>query len=233
MTKKLIFYFAIASIFLACASTPISDENMEEPVSFKDPAFFNCVLLTVGKGKRDITKEDMAGVLKLSCVMKKVESIEGVRFLKNLKELNLSDNYIEDITELRTLSKMLRVNLSLNKIKDVSPLAALVSIKSLNLHENYIKELAPLDGLINLNILIADNNCIKDFSSLSGRFPDLLKSDQSDENCTLTKDEKAVRNKDIKYELLSPKTEVERDGSLLQMEKHVHRNRIGDDVEVR
>jgi len=64
--------------------------------------------------------------------IRKISEITGLSNLKNLTELNISNNLIEDIKDLVLLEKLTHLYISNNKIKDLKNLAYLKKMTKLN-----------------------------------------------------------------------------------------------------
>ena len=96
----------------------------------------------------DITKEDknskaesILPLYKLDTkwmVTRKMKSIEGIQYAKNLEAIDLSECEISDITQLKDLKKLKYIEVDRNRITDVSPLANLTELEHLRLLQNLI-----------------------------------------------------------------------------------------------
>ena len=124
---------------------------------------------------------------------KAIVSLDGLRYLTNLQELNLSRNPISDLSELKYLKKLTKLELATiylhqegesdlsplseltlkhlglfsNHIADISPLASLVNLEYLDLSHNEIRDITPIANLTNLRELNLGFNHIEDISPLS------------------------------------------------------------------
>lgn len=96
----------------------------------------------------------------------RLEEIKNLQKLKNLKELDLSCNYITEIKGLDTLTDLTSLNLMRNKITQIQGLDNLLHLKKLNLAENKIPEITGLDSLIELDRLNLTENNISEIEGL-------------------------------------------------------------------
>ncbi|MCL2071122.1 MAG: leucine-rich repeat domain-containing protein [Oscillospiraceae bacterium] len=92
-----------------------------------------------------------------------------LRFMANLRTLDLSDNAITDLSPLSGLVRLESLNLGYNHfITNLTPLSGLVNLRVLDLCRNRIINLAPLSGLTNLERLFLNSNQISNITPLSG-----------------------------------------------------------------
>jgi Leucine-rich repeat (LRR) protein len=103
---------------------------------------------------------------------KAIVSLDGLRYLTNLQELNLSRNPISDLSELKYLKKLTKLELRtiyLHKEgeSDLSPLSELTNLKHLDLYWNHITDLSPLASLVNLESLDLSHNEINDLTPIA------------------------------------------------------------------
>ena len=96
------------------------------------------------------------------------EDIEPLRYMVNLRSLDLSSNEISDLSPLSGLTNLETLSLWNNEISDLSPLSGLVNLEWLALDSNQISDLSPLSSLTNLETLGLSDNEISDLSPLSG-----------------------------------------------------------------
>ena len=94
--------------------------------------------------------------------------IVQLRYMRNLNELNLTDNFISDLSPLAGLTNLEKLYLGANQVSDLSPLAGLTNLELLWLWNNQISDLSPLAGLTNLEWLGLAGNQISDLSPLAG-----------------------------------------------------------------
>ncbi|MGO5074155.1 leucine-rich repeat domain-containing protein [Clostridium sporogenes] len=139
--------------------------------------------------KGSLTYMDVSGIKELNLHNKNIKSLKGIEYLKNISNLDISDNHITDISYLRGLDSLEKLNLYNNDIKDISAVSNLPKLKYLNmakneavdisylknlnylehldLRDNKIENIASLEGKISLIHLFMSNNNIGDFSPIS------------------------------------------------------------------
>ena len=141
-----------------------------------------------------LTKEKMLQLQVLNISDKGINSIRGLEFATNLRELNLSRNSITDLYPLTTLMNLKglhisgvtpntpnldlhaltnlinleRLWLANSKVSDIRPLAALKRLRILDISGNAIGDISSLAGLVALRTLQVQGNPITDFTPLVG-----------------------------------------------------------------
>lgn len=95
-----------------------------------------------------------------------IYSIEGVEYLQNLSEFNISGQSVSNISPLEGLSELETVYISENNINDLSPLSKSPKIKILDASNNNISDISTLSSLPNLNSVRLNNNSISNISVL-------------------------------------------------------------------
>ena len=95
------------------------------------------------------------------------EDIVPLRYMTNLRSLNLDHNQIDDITPLTGLINLEVLSLSFNQIGNLTPLAELTDLTFLRLRYNRISNVSPLTDLTNLTQLELDGNQISDITPLT------------------------------------------------------------------
>ncbi|OPZ94418.1 MAG: Internalin-A precursor [Firmicutes bacterium ADurb.Bin419] len=155
----------------------IYDRNIESEIRAK-----------AGKPSGKLSLEDMQVVTELDLSNKGIVDLQGIQYLTNLRELDLTGNNIKFIDNLKNLTSLQELSLNQNSIEniqalsylknleqldlfsnqisDLSPLAELVKLKQLSVMENKISDVSMLKNLLNLEILVLQNNEISDISSL-------------------------------------------------------------------
>lgn len=89
---------------------------------------------------------------------KEIESIKGLKYFTNLKNLSLVDNKINNIDELKYLKKLEKLYLMNNEISNIKPIKNLKNLKIIDLSDNRISDLAPVRELKSLRELTIKNN---------------------------------------------------------------------------
>ena len=99
----------------------------------------------------------------------KISNIASLASLTQLTSLNLRGNEITDVSSLSSLSDLTSLSLSENRVANIDGLGALTKLKSLDLYGNQkVADISPLAGLTNLTDLILSRNRIVDVSPLAG-----------------------------------------------------------------
>ena len=111
----------------------------------------------------EITVGMMEQFTSLSLPWKNIFSLKGLEYAVNLKNLNLSNNFIEDITPLEKLVELEDLNLTNNKIKDPKSLAKLTMLRQLVLRKNLMNNLDFLNDLKVESLDISMNSVLKDY----------------------------------------------------------------------
>lgn len=104
------------------------------------------------------------------------EDIVGLKYMTNLKELDLSNNEISDISVLENLTTLEVLNLENNTwwgsydsvVIDITPIGNLVNLKELNISRNDLSSLHSLSSLNKLEVLDISNNKIIVVNELNG-----------------------------------------------------------------
>ncbi|CAL6104654.1 leucine-rich_repeat domain-containing protein [Hexamita inflata] len=81
-----------------------------------------------------------------------LQEISGVRFMKNLSYLDISNNFIKNISDLQYLQNLQYLNMTNNKIIFSQPLSALPMLQQLLLASNMIHDFDTLASNPNFNI---------------------------------------------------------------------------------
>lgn len=82
-----------------------------------------------------------------------IDDLSFLYDLPNLKVLILAVNKIQDITPIASLQELEYVELFKNKIEDITPLASLTKLKRINLCHNQIADITPLLALDQLEMV--------------------------------------------------------------------------------
>jgi len=132
--------------------------------SFTDEQFYNCIIVKLNTDgfnsvyDRDattyeVTKEELESITVLKCNESNILNVSGIELLKNLTDLNLSDNAITTIN-LGNSTKITNLLLSNNKLSSID-LTKNTAIENLYLNGN---NLASLDLSKNTNLLVLNVN---------------------------------------------------------------------------
>ncbi len=138
----------------------------EEPVYFADPnlkAVVEDALWVL-----DPTPTDMLNLIVLDAEADEIESLVGLEFATNLRDLYLRYNRIRDLSPLAGLMNLESLVLHRTYLTDLSPLSGLTRLSFLDLNTTNITDISALSTLHNLTVLDVRNNQVSDISALSG-----------------------------------------------------------------
>lgn len=114
--------------------------------------------------RKEVTKTP--GPNQEEAIEQRIDWSEDPSQLRELTELDLSEEGITDLSGMGNLGGLETLNLAENEIEDLSPLGGLEDLESLILSSNRIEDLSPLEKLANLEILWLHDNEITDLSPL-------------------------------------------------------------------
>lgn len=97
----------------------------------------------------------------------KSSQLDGLRYCRNLKAVDLTRQQITDLGFLSGLPELRVLLLGNNAVTDLSPIAELPNLQYLALYNNGITDISPLAGLQNLRDVNLSGNQIGDMSPLS------------------------------------------------------------------
>ncbi|MBE7105076.1 LPXTG cell wall anchor domain-containing protein [Bacillus cereus] len=116
-----------------------------------------------------ITKKDLLQVKSLIVVEAKskgIKDISGLEYMTNLENLKLEEVKLENIQFISKLRQLKSVSITYSELEDIGPLAELDHIETLSLRNNKISDLTPLSKMKNVKILDVNSNHIKDIKPL-------------------------------------------------------------------
>ena len=194
---------AVASVEQAAASSngELAAEDRAEAddvVEIPDEALRELVAESLGKDSgSEITKRDLLQLREIDAMHsalsgKKVRSLEGLQYAKNLEVLNLNENSVSDLAPISGLTNLRELSLVRNEVHDLSPIAGLTKLTSLDFYYNHVTDISavanfkdlefldmhacnrcdaigsiePLSGLTKLRYLSIESNQISDISCL-------------------------------------------------------------------
>lgn len=103
--KGRLFLFFIIILIVGFISLDVGLEvlgiKQEEVINFTDGNLEQIIRKELQKDSGAITISEVKNIRKLDASDSSIVSIEGIKYLTNLTELNLSRNKIEDIDELK------------------------------------------------------------------------------------------------------------------------------------
>ena len=95
-----------------------------------------------------------------------LEDISGIRYQKELTEVNFSNNVIQNIWPLRNCKNLEGISLHDNQVKDISVLASLPELKIIDISFNEFISIEPLQWLENLEGLVCHGNELQNIDAL-------------------------------------------------------------------
>ncbi|UYX53067.1 NEAT domain-containing protein [Bacillus thuringiensis] len=141
----------------------LNRENLDTPITKEDLLKVKSLIVVEAKSKgiQDVSGlEYMTNLENLTLEEVKLENIQFISKLRQLKLLSITYGELEDIRPLAELEHIEFLNLRNNKISDLSPLSQIKKIKTLDLSSNYIKDIKPLFTVKSLKDLTVANNQI-------------------------------------------------------------------------
>ncbi len=98
----------------------------------------------------------------------RIKTLEPIKELTNLAELNLSNNYLPSLVELHYFKNLEKLNLTSNGLDSLKTLPTLENVKVLNLSNNNLVDIRGIERLKNLEVLDLSgySNRIKNYKSL-------------------------------------------------------------------
>ena len=113
----------------------IEDKNLEKQIRE-----------LIDKPEGDLYISDVESITMLVVNNCEIESIKGIEYLVNLRELYIDVNNVSDITPLAGLTYLEKLGLSYNKITDISVLKGM-KLKYLALKSNNITDYSPVESI--------------------------------------------------------------------------------------
>ncbi|MCX5644140.1 MAG: leucine-rich repeat domain-containing protein [Phycisphaerae bacterium] len=156
----------IAIVLLATILAAAATTRAEDPVHFADAALKTVVEEQLGIANP--TPKAMLGLITLNAPNRKIASLVGLEYAKNLSDLVLEGNQISDVSPLAGLIGLRRLELNSNQVKDITPLSSLIGLTRLGLYENRVDSLKRLFALVLLESLELRHNKLTNLDGLSG-----------------------------------------------------------------
>jgi len=120
-----------------------SPSNQPPPSLLSDPNLQGCLNQQFANAGND----DPRNIKLLACPSSAVQSLEGIRELPNLEQLELSDNNISDISPLLGLRNLRVLSARNNRISNINPLMSLPILRFVALQGNNAITCRQLDAL--------------------------------------------------------------------------------------
>lgn len=111
---------------------------------------------------KEVTKLDLSSELQndLDCV-------KGLKYLINLEEIDISDNYLSDVSWLDCCLKLKKVNLSNNRIVSLSNIEENQELEYIDASNNDISDISSIKFLTEIKYLDLSNNELKSINDVS------------------------------------------------------------------
>lgn len=134
---------------------------------FPNPALSLVIAEAFGISTQNfLTQSDLNRIIAFSADGRGIENLQGMQYLRNLREVSFNDNRITSLAPLADLTSLERLLLDQNDISDLSPLSRLTRLSWLWLDHNRITSLRPLAPLTSLTWLTLWDNQVTDVSPL-------------------------------------------------------------------
>ena len=137
-----------------------------------------------------VSKTQLQRVKKLSLdglIVNDITSINGIKWLINLEELDLSNNGIDNIDFASSASNLKKIILKNNNISDINALKNHMGLEYIDLSNNSLTEIGYLQNYVNVKYLDLSNNNISDITSV-GNLPMLESVFLNNNKLTVFKD---------------------------------------------
>lgn len=131
-------------------------ENNENGIP--DQNLYQSILQTLGKGRDDTFSRQEAESITELFVGYTVESLQGIGYLSQLKDLEIFSNSLKNLQGVEALTKLISLKVGGNgSMESLDALSGLKSLEELHLEAVPLKDLQILEGLENLKYLIVPN----------------------------------------------------------------------------
>lgn len=167
MVLTIIYYFLIVIFFpILILHSFINQKKKNETLIQKAKSSIDVL-----KGKMVIYNDELYEVKKRILNLRDIgisdiNNILGLEELKNLTNLDLSNNNLSEIKGLEKLTNLLELNLSYNILKNLKGIENLINLHYLNVSNNKIEDLKGISNLSNLSTLNITNNDISSIDEL-------------------------------------------------------------------
>lgn len=148
------------------SGTKVQAESIQRPTPinqvFPDPGLANAVKQNLGKQSVTdlVSQKELSGVQNFNGDNSNIQSLAGMQFFTNLKELHLSHNQISDLSPLKDLTKLEELSVNRNRLRNLNGIPS-ACLSRLFLDNNELRDTDSLIHLKNLEILSIRNNKLK------------------------------------------------------------------------
>lgn len=144
--------------------------DVSKAIEFPDKALENAIRKEINKETGDIRQEDLLEITSLEIRSnkgeEKIESIEGLQYCINLKDIYLYKQNISDISPLEKLTKLESLTIFGSSIEKIDALKNLKELKVLNLTYNEVVDITPIKNLNKLERVSFYDNDIEEIDVL-------------------------------------------------------------------
>lgn len=130
--------------------------NKDGSIYFEDKNLENSIKKIMKLDK--VYPDDALKVNHLILEDKKIKSLNGIEFFKEITFLDLEYNEIEDVSNLKYLSNLRILDLHSNIIKDIKDISNLEKLENLSISSNKVTDVSPLVNLKKLTSLPSTYN---------------------------------------------------------------------------
>lgn len=161
--KKIIMYLLVfLCVFLIPASGVYASSKVIENNNsgIPDKKLYRSILKKLGKKSKETFTAAEAESIKTLIVSGSgnIKSLKGIKYLKELKRLNLQGQNLSNLKGIQSLTKLEMLNISYNEITSLKPLKNLKKLKYLDASCNNIKSMKGLEKLKKLQALYLEDN---------------------------------------------------------------------------
>ena len=117
-----------------------------------------------------VTNEMLKKVTKLSLakeLQNDIECVSGLKYLTDLEEIDISNNYLSDVSWLGSCTKLKKVNLSNNLISNSNQIVNNQNLEYLDVSNNVVNDISKIKFMQKIIYLDLSNNNISDISDVS------------------------------------------------------------------
>ena len=125
MGKKVMIFLTVwICFFLIPTAVPASDVIENNNSGIPDQELYQAVLDALGKKpKQKFTRQEAEKIQALTAAPHEIKSLKGIKYLKNLKYLDLIGSDLKSLKGIEHLGKLETLHANHNSIKSLKPLA--------------------------------------------------------------------------------------------------------------
>ncbi len=146
---------AIVSVVAIIIAVP-SVKKMIDDRSIPDEIRIGDIFYPIDSEKLDLSNQQLTNA-----------AIANLKHMKNLKSLNLDDNFITDLSVLEELDQLERIYFSNNNVSDISFAEDMENLTQISGENSGVSDISPLSGKAKLTNVFFGNAYVTDISPLS------------------------------------------------------------------